>query len=116
MMDYFEGVIEHIIYYSPDSGYTVCRLRLEDGRTLTVVGSFPPLSPGEMLKVEGKWEINPRFGQQFRVENFVPILPSSVKGIEKFLSSGLVKGVGPVLAERIIKRFKRIKRRKRAGR
>jgi len=105
-MDYFEGAIEQIIYYSPDSGYTVCKLRLEDGRTLTVVGSFPPLSPGEMLRVQGKWELNPRFGQQFRVENFLPILPSSVKGIEKFLSSGLIKGVGPVLAERIIKRFK----------
>jgi exodeoxyribonuclease V alpha subunit len=106
VMDYFEGAIEQIIYYSPDSGYTVCKLRLEDGRMLTVVGSFPPLSPGEMLRVEGKWEVNPRFGQQFRVENLLPILPSSVKGIEKFLSSGLIRGVGPVLAERIIKKFK----------
>jgi exodeoxyribonuclease V alpha subunit len=105
-MDYFEGTIEQIIFYSPDTGYTVCRLGLEKGKTVTIVGSFPPLSPGEMLRVEGKWELNPRFGQQFRVENFLPILPSSVKGIEKFLSSGLIKGVGPVLAERIVKRFR----------
>jgi len=104
-MDYFEGTIEQVIYYNPDTGYTVCNFCLEDGRTLTIVGSFPPLSPGEMLKIEGKWEINPRFGQQFRVENFLPVLPSSIKGIEKFLSSGLIKGVGPVLAGRIVKRF-----------
>ena len=104
-MEYFEGTVESIVFYSPDTGYTVCKFSLEDGQTLTIVGSFPPLSPGEMLKIKGKWEINPRFGQQFRVENFVPILPASVKGIEKFLSSGLIKGVGPVLAQRIIKKF-----------
>jgi exodeoxyribonuclease V alpha subunit len=103
--EYFEGTIEQIVYYSPDTGYTVCKFSLESGQSLTVVGSFPPLSPGEVLKIKGKWEINPRFGQQFRVENFLPVLPASVKGIEKFLSSGLIKGVGPVLAGRIIKEF-----------
>ena len=104
-MEYFEGTVESIVFYSPDTGYTVCKFSLEDGQTMTVVGSFPPLSPGEMLKIKGKWEINPRFGQQFRVENFLPILPASAKGIEKFLSSGLIRGVGPVLARRIIKKF-----------
>lgn len=100
-----EGTVEQVVYYNPENGYTVCRFSLEDGRDLTVVGSFPPLSAGEVLRVTGKWEVNPRFGQQFRVENFVPVLPSSVKGIEKFLSSGLVKGIGPVLARRIVKKF-----------
>ena len=104
-MEYFEGTVESIVFYSPDTGYTVCKFSLEDGQTMTVVGSFPPLSPGEMLKIKGKWEINPRFGQQFRAENFLPILPASAKGIEKFLSSGLIRGVGPVLARRIIKKF-----------
>ena len=101
----FEGTIEQVVYYNPENGYTVCRFVLDDGQELTVVGSFPPLSPGEVLRVTGQWEINPKFGKQFRVENFVPILPSSVKGIEKFLSSGLVKGIGPVLARRIVKKF-----------
>lgn len=55
--------------------------------------------------MSGRWEINQKFGQQYRVENFIPILPSSVKGIEKFLASGLVKGIGPVLARRIVKKF-----------
>ncbi|MFQ5722313.1 MAG: ATP-dependent RecD-like DNA helicase, partial [Candidatus Aminicenantales bacterium] len=104
-MEYFEGTIDQIIYYSPENGYTVCKFNLENGQTVTVVGSFPPLSPGEVLKISGQWEINPKFGKQFRVENFLPILPSTIKGVEKFLSSGLIKGIGPVLAQRIIKKF-----------
>jgi exodeoxyribonuclease V alpha subunit len=100
-----EGTIEQVVYYNPDNGYTVCRFALEDGRQFTVIGTFPPLSPGEVMRISGRWEMNPRFGQQLRMESFVPILPSSVKGIEKFLSSGLVKGIGPVLARRIVKKF-----------
>lgn len=104
-MEYFEGTIERIIYYSSDTGYTVCKFSLENGEQMTVVGLFPPISPGEVLKIKGKWEINPRFGQQFKVESYIPVLPASVKGIEKFLSSGFIKGIGPVLAKRIIKKF-----------
>jgi len=104
-MDYLAGSIDSITYYSPENGYTVCRFSLEEGEVITVVGHFPPLSPGEMLKINGKWEINPRFGKQFRVDNYVPVVPSSVKGVEKFLSSGMISGVGPVLARRIIQRF-----------
>ncbi|NIO48454.1 MAG: ATP-dependent RecD-like DNA helicase [Candidatus Aminicenantes bacterium] len=104
-MAYFEGTIEQIIYYSPDTGYTVFKFVPEEGESMTVIGSFPPLSPGEVLKIKGKWVINPKFGQQFKVENFIPVLPASIKGIEKFLSSGLIKGIGPVLARRIIKKF-----------
>jgi len=104
-MEYFEGTVGQIIYYSPDTGYTVCKFDLDSGETLTVVGSFPPLSPGEILRISGQWEINPKFGKQFRVKNFLPILPSTIKGVEKFLSSGLIKGIGPVLARRIIKKF-----------
>jgi exodeoxyribonuclease V alpha subunit len=100
-----EGTVEQIVYYNPDNGYTVCRFAPEGGEKLTLIGSFPPLSPGEVLRVSGRFEMNPRFGRQLRVESFTPILPSSVKGIEKFLSSGLVKGIGPVLARRIVKVF-----------
>ncbi len=103
--DYLEGTVEQVVYYNPENGYAVCRFSLEDGQELTVVGSFHPLSVGEVLRVAGKWEISPKFGRQFRVENFVPVLPSTVKGIEKFLASGLIKGIGPVLARRIVKKF-----------
>jgi exodeoxyribonuclease V alpha subunit len=104
-LEYLEGNIERIVFYSPETGYTVCKFSLSGGQTIDVVGSFPPLSPGELLKVKGAWEFNPKFGKQFRVESFLPVLPSSVKGIEKFLSSGLIWGVGPVLAKSIIRRF-----------
>lgn len=100
-----EGSIERIVFYSPDTGYTVCKFSLPGDQTINVVGSFPPLSPGELLKIKGKWEINPKFGKQFKVESFLPVLPSSVKGIEKYLSSGLIWGVGPVIARSIIQKF-----------
>lgn len=104
-LELLEGTIERIVFFSPDTGYTVCKFSLPDDQIINVVGSFPPLSAGELLKVKGKWEINPKFGKQFKVESFLPILPSSVKGIEKFLSSGLIWGVGPVIARSIIQRF-----------
>ncbi len=104
-LELLEGSIERIVFYSPESGYTVCKFSLPDGDTINVVGSFPPLSAGELLKIKGKWEINPKFGKQFKVESFLPVLPSSVRGIEKFLSSGLIWGVGPVLAKSIVQKF-----------
>ncbi len=104
-LDRIEGTVESIVFYNPENGYTVCRFLVESGDALTIVGSFPPLSPGEMLKVGGRWELNPRFGQQFKVEQFTLTLPASAKGIEKFLASGLVRGIGPVLAGRIVALF-----------
>jgi exodeoxyribonuclease V alpha subunit len=100
-----EGTVEGILFYNPENGYTICKFSLEDGRALTVIGSFPPLSPGEKLKISGAWEVSPKFGQQFKVDSFIPVLPSSAAGIEKFLSSGLIKGIGPVLARRILDEF-----------
>jgi len=104
-LDAVEGTVDQIVFYNPDNGYTVCRFTAESGDSLTIVGSFPPLSPGETLKLRGRWELNPRFGRQFKVEHFMMTLPASVKGIEKFLASGLVRGIGPVLAARITARF-----------
>jgi exodeoxyribonuclease V alpha subunit len=104
-LELLEGSIERIVFYSPDTGYTVCKFSLPGAETINVVGSFPPLSAGELLKIKGAWEINPKFGKQFKVESFLPVLPSSVKGIEKFLSSGLIWGVGPVIAKSIIQKF-----------
>jgi exodeoxyribonuclease V alpha subunit len=104
-LDTIEGTVDAIVFYNPENGYTVGRFTVESGDALTIVGSFPPLSPGEMLKVKGRWELNPRFGQQFKVEQFTLTLPASATGIEKFLASGLVRGIGPVLAARIVARF-----------
>ena len=104
-LEYIDGTIDEIVFTNPDNGYTVCRFQPESGEVMTIVGSFPPLTPGEVLRIRGQWELNPRFGRQFKVDHFTLTLPSSVKGIEKFLASGLVKGIGPVLAKRIVGTF-----------
>jgi exodeoxyribonuclease V alpha subunit len=103
--EHLDGAIEEIVFYNADNGYTVAKFKTEAGEDLTIVGSFPPLSPGEVLRIRGGWEINPRFGRQFKVEHFTMTLPASAAGIEKFLGSGLVRGIGPVLAARIVKAF-----------
>ncbi len=100
-----EGVLEEIVFYNPDNGYTVAKFLPDGGEEMTVVGCFPPLTPGEVLRVRGAWELNPRFGRQFKVDRFTLTLPASAGGIEKFLSSGLVRGIGPVLAKRIVAKF-----------
>ncbi|MGB9836906.1 MAG: helix-hairpin-helix domain-containing protein, partial [Candidatus Saccharicenans sp.] len=103
-MECLEGTIEQIIYYNPENGYSVFKIRTDSG-TATVVGNFPPLSPGECLKIKGHWENNLKFGQQFQMESFSLSLPNSTRGIEKFLASGLIRGIGPVLARRIVEKF-----------
>ena len=103
--EFIDGAIDEIVFTNPDNGYTVCRFQPESGEVITVVGSFPPLTPGEVLRIRGQWQLNPRFGRQFKVDHFTLTLPASVKGIEKFLASGLVKGIGPVLAKRIVGTF-----------
>ncbi|MCX6564438.1 MAG: ATP-dependent RecD-like DNA helicase [Candidatus Aminicenantes bacterium] len=105
MPEQIEGTIEQILFFNPENGYSVLKFSVESGETKIIIGNFPPLSPGERLTVTGKWENNPKFGPQFKVDHFVPVMPSSAKGIEKFLSCGLIKGIGPVLAKRIVKAF-----------
>ncbi len=100
-----EGTVESILFFNPENGYSVLRFSVESGERHVVVGCFPPLSPGERLRVTGSWEVNPKFGPQLKADSFFPLLPSTAKGIEKFLSCGLIKGIGPVLAKRILKAF-----------
>jgi exodeoxyribonuclease V alpha subunit len=115
-MDILSGSVERITYYNPENGYTVLRLRPEVNRQhipglsfdglATVVGTLPELSPGEHLRLQGRWTSHPKHGQQFQVEVCEQTLPASVAGIESYLGSGMIKGVGPKLAERIVARFK----------
>jgi exodeoxyribonuclease V alpha subunit len=105
MAEELEGTIESILFFNPETGYSVLRFSVESGERHVVVGTFPPLSPGERLRVIGTWEVNPKFGPQLKAASFFPLLPSTAKGMEKFLSCGLVKGIGPVLAKRIVKAF-----------
>ncbi len=111
-MDELSGSVERITYYNPENGYSVLRLRPDrriagaDREDLvTVVGNLPELSPGERLHLRGRWSRHPRHGQQFQVEVCERSLPATAAGICRYLGSGLVRGIGPRLAERIVAHF-----------
>ncbi|PSB00488.1 SF1B family DNA helicase RecD2 [Merismopedia glauca] len=100
------GVVERITYYSEESGYTVARLQVPRFHDLvTIVGSFPTIQPGQTLKLQGNWKEHPQYGQQFQVVHYSETKPATLTGMEKYLGSGLVKGVGPVTAKRIVAHF-----------
>lgn len=101
-----QGLVERVTFASEESGYSVLKVRVPGQRDLvTAVGNFAAVSPGETLLMEGEWGMHPRFGQQFRVERYELRAPSTVLGIKKYLGSGLVRGIGPKMAERIVKCF-----------
>ncbi len=100
------GVIERLTFHSEESGYTVARLLRPKIRDLTtVVGSFANIQPGQTLQLTGFWRDHPQFGPQFQVTNYKETKPATLTGIEKYLGSGLIKGVGPVTAKRIVAHF-----------
>lgn len=101
-----EGQIEGITFSSEDTGFTVAKMRVA-GYTdpVTVVGNVPAPRPGELLKMQGFWVDHPKFGRQFKVTSHKPVVPATPEGIRKYLGSGLIKGIGPVTAERIVKHF-----------
>jgi len=107
MADTLIGTVERITYYNPVNGYTVAQITPE-GRsyTVTVVGNLLELSPGESLRLHGEWTAHPRYGRQFQVQSYSTVLPATAAGIEKYLGSGMIKGIGPVMARRIVRRFK----------
>jgi exodeoxyribonuclease V alpha subunit len=99
------GVVERLTYVAED-GYTVLRLKAPGhAELLTVVGYLPDVNPGESLKLEGQWVRHARYGRQFRAESCEQVLPATLEGIRRYLGSGLIKGVGPVTASRIVQRF-----------
>ncbi|MEU7512214.1 ATP-dependent RecD-like DNA helicase [Streptomyces sp. NPDC042898] len=102
-----EGVLERITYANEESGYTVARVDTGRGAgdLLTVVGALLGAQPGESLRMEGRWGSHPQYGKQFSVDNYTTILPATIQGIRRYLGSGLVKGIGPVFADRITTHF-----------
>jgi exodeoxyribonuclease V alpha subunit len=112
-MDTLGGSVERITYYNPENGYSVIRLKPDvlpargaarDG-LVTVTGNLPEVSPGESLRLAGSWNNHPKHGLQFQAETCEQVLPATVAGIRRYLGSGLVKGIGPRLADRIVRRF-----------
>ncbi|MCX5524213.1 ATP-dependent RecD-like DNA helicase [Streptomyces bobili] len=102
-----EGVLERITYANEETGYTVARVDTGRGAgdLLTVVGALLGAQAGESLRMEGRWGSHPQYGKQFAVENYTTLLPATIQGIRRYLGSGLVKGIGPVFADRITQHF-----------
>jgi exodeoxyribonuclease V alpha subunit len=100
------GTLERIVFKNTETGYMVGRLRLEDKSLTTIVGNAFELQCGEDLEVTGRWVVNKNYGQQFEIESVKTAVPSTVKGIENYLGSGLIKGIGPVMAKKIVSHFK----------
>jgi exodeoxyribonuclease V alpha subunit len=101
-----EGVVDRVVFRNEGNGWTVLRLTA-DGRPLleTVVGALQQMTPGERVRFTGEWTVDPKHGRQFRAQTCLPLSPSTLVGIEKFLGSGLIPGVGPVMAKRLVARF-----------
>ncbi|MCU0568016.1 MAG: ATP-dependent RecD-like DNA helicase [Oculatellaceae cyanobacterium Prado106] len=101
-----QGVVERITYHSEESGYTVARLKAPRVSDLvTIVGNFANIQAGQTLQMEGTWREHPKYGAQYQVTQYRETKPATITGIEKYLGSGLIKGVGPVTAKRIVAHF-----------
>jgi exodeoxyribonuclease V alpha subunit len=104
--DVLEGVIERVTYHAEESGYTVARLAVPGGRYLvTIVGAMGSAVAGESVRIFGHWATHREYGRQFVVERYETVRPATALAIEKYLGSGLIKGVGPVTARRMVERF-----------
>lgn len=105
-MDHLRCVVERITYQNADNGYMVLKCAVKNAQDLvTVVGIMPDTHVGSVLALEGVWKVDAKYGRQFSVEKFEETLPATVYGIEKYLGSGLIKGVGPKFARRIVEKF-----------
>ncbi|MDO9349883.1 MAG: ATP-dependent RecD-like DNA helicase, partial [Deltaproteobacteria bacterium] len=100
------GFLERITYHNEENDFVVAKLQEKGKRELTtIVGNLTAINPGESLKLTGRWVHNKKFGEQFQVETYEVTVPATVHGIRKYLGSGLIKGIGPIMAERIVKEF-----------
>src|SRR5258708_7128475 len=109
-----EAVLERITYANEETGYTIARVTPARGSgngsgsgtndLLTVVGNLIGVQPGESLRLQGRWTSHPQYGRQFEVQHYTTVLPATIQGIQRYLGSGLIKGIGPKIAERIVAR------------
>lgn len=103
-MEELNGIVESILFKSDDTGYTVLKFRVYN-EVHTAVGPVPQIKEGQNLKIKGSWMAHHQFGRQFKIEEFEEILPTSVEGIERYLASGVIHGIGPVTAKKIVGKF-----------
>jgi exodeoxyribonuclease V alpha subunit len=101
-----KGQIERITYANEQNGYTIARMKLEPkGGVVTIVGSLPGLAAGEVVRLRGEWRSHARYGEQFKVASYESAIPATASGVERYLGSGMIKGIGPVMAKRLVSRF-----------
>ncbi len=106
-LEQLSGQIERITFTSEETGYTVAKIKVYGRKDLvTIIGNMVNPTPGEIVKMKGEWTNNPKYGEQFKIVFCETTTPATVHGIEKYLGSGLIKGIGPVMAKRIVKMFK----------
>ena len=105
-VEYLQGIVERVTYHAEDSGYTVARLKTPGKRDLiTIVGRFPDIHAGQTLRLTGYWREHLKYGRQYQVVHAQETKPATLTGLEKYLGSGLIKGIGPVTARRIVAHF-----------
>jgi exodeoxyribonuclease V alpha subunit len=101
-----EGSVGRITYVSEESQYVVARLDVPGKpEPVTIVGTVLSLTPGETLRVHGRWSHHPKYGEQFKVDRYESVLPATLAGIQKYLGSGMIRGIGPVFAKRLVEAF-----------
>ena len=101
-----QGQLERITYHNEENHYTIAKLRVKGQRDMvTIVGCLVSMTPGEVLRLKGEWASHPKYGAQFKVISYETVTPATVKGIERYLGSGLIKGIGPVMAKRLVNKF-----------
>ena len=105
-MSLIKGYVEHIVYRNDANQYTVLEL-VSDGESYTLVGTFPAVSEGELIEAEGRFTSHPVYGEQLQVADYKVLPPEDTDSMMRYLGSGAIKGIGPSLAERIVKKFKR---------
>jgi exodeoxyribonuclease V alpha subunit len=106
LQESLSGLIERVTFFNEDSGFGVLKVKAKGHRELvTVVGALPSASAGEWLTAQGRWVQDREYGQQFRAEVLASTPPTTKEGIEKYLGSGMVKGIGPVCAKKLVDKF-----------
>ena len=101
-----EGLVELITFHSEETGFCVLKVKARGFReTVAVIGKVPRIDVGEWIKAKGKWIIDRKHGRQFQAEHLEAVVPDSLEGIEKFLGSGLIKGIGPIYAKKLVEAF-----------
>ena len=100
------GQIERITFHNEENGFSILKVKVRGQKGLvTAVGSFMAPTPGQVIKATGEWRNHPVHGEQFAIVQYTTMVPATAAGIEKYLGSGLIKGIGPVMAKRIVKYF-----------